>query len=121
VADFIGDANLIDVEARSIDGDSAEIRIGPVILRLPRRGIPTGPAKIAVRPESLIFGPSEQNRPALSGMVAKAAYLGTHMEYTVATEHGDLFVIDREVLRPRSVGARVVLTFADHGVVLVQS
>jgi iron(III) transport system ATP-binding protein len=121
VADFIGDANLIDVEARSIDGDTAEIRIGPVILRLPRRGIPTGPAKIAVRPESLIFGPSEQNRPALSGMVAKAAYLGTHMEYTVATEHGDLFVIDREVLRPRSVGARVVLTFADHGVVLVQS
>jgi iron(III) transport system ATP-binding protein len=118
VADFIGDANLIDVEVRPLDGETAEVRVGPATLRLRRRGAGAGPAKIAVRPESLLLVPAG-GAGTLSGTILKAAYLGTHMEYTVRTELGDLFAIDRAVLEPKPVGTRVSLAFADHGVTLV--
>ena len=117
VADFIGDANLIDVTVRPIDEELAEVSVGPVTLRLRRRGVDAGPAKIAVRPESLLF----RAEGGLPGSITKAAYLGTHMEYTVATALGDLFVIERAVPAPRAIGAQVALGFAERGVTLVQT
>jgi len=115
VADFIGDANLIDVEVRPFDGELADVAVGPITLRLRRRGVGAGPAKIAVRPESLLF----RGESGLAGTIAKAAYLGTHMEYTVRTEHGDLFVIERATPMLRAVGTSVSLAFAERGVTLV--
>ena len=117
VADFIGDANLIDVAARPIDGELAEVSAGPLTLRLRRRGVDAGPAKIAVRPESLLF----RADGGLAGTIAKAAYLGTHMEYTVQTALGDLFVIERSAPALREIGAKVALGFAERGVTLVRA
>ena len=116
VADFIGDANLIDVEVRPLDGELADVAVGPIALRLRRRGVDAGPAKIAVRPESLLF----RGEGGVAGIIAKAAYLGTHMEYTVRTEHGDLFVIERATPTLRAVGTSVSLAFAERGVTLVR-
>ena len=120
VADFIGDANLVDVEVRPIDAESAEVRIGAATFRLRRRGAGAGPGKVAIRPESLIVEAGKAGTAALSGTVLKAAYLGTHVEYTVRTEHGDLFVIDRTAVAPRAVGDRVALAFASRGITLVR-
>ena len=39
VADFIGDANLIDVEVQPIDENLAECAFGDLVLKLPRRGL----------------------------------------------------------------------------------
>jgi iron(III) transport system ATP-binding protein len=86
---------------------------------LPHRDAPPGPIKIAIRPESLVLVEAPPGGPALAGQVAKVAYLGTHMEYTVSTVVGDLFVVDRAVSRPRAVGAAVWVAFADHGVTVV--
>jgi iron(III) transport system ATP-binding protein len=116
VADFIGDANLIDVEVRPLDEEAAEVAVGPITLRLRRRGAAAGPAKIAVRPESLLFS----SEGGLAGSIVKAAYLGTHKEYTVRTALGDLFVIERTAPTLRAIGTGVSLGFADRGVTLVQ-
>ena len=117
VADFIGDANLIDVDVRPLDGELAEVVVGSITLRLRRRGVGAGPAKIAVRPESLLF----RGDGGLAGTIAKAAYLGTHMEYTVRTALGDLFVIERGTPTLREIGTPVALDFAERGVTLVRS
>ena len=53
------------------------------------------------------------------GRVAKAAYLGTHMEYTVSTPVGELFVVDRLVTRAAGAGTPVWVSFEDHGVTVV--
>jgi iron(III) transport system ATP-binding protein len=118
VADFIGDANLIDVEVRPIDEDLAEVRVGSVVLTLPRRGLAAGPGKIAVRPESFILS-ATANGSGLEGTVVKSAYLGSHMEYTVAAAGSNRFAIDRNVLTPFAAGAAVHVSFANHGVNLV--
>ena len=79
---------------------AGQVRVGGVeLLPLPPGAAP-GPVKIAIRPESLVLSPAPPAGPALEGRIAKAAYLGTHMEYTVSTPVGDLFVVDRTVMRP---------------------
>jgi iron(III) transport system ATP-binding protein len=118
VADFIGDANLIDVDVRPIDQKFAEVRISNLVLTLPRRGLGAGRAKIAVRPESFILS-SASNASGLEGRIVKSAYLGSHMEYTVAAAGSNRFAIDRNVQTPFSAGTPVHVSFANHGVNLV--
>jgi iron(III) transport system ATP-binding protein len=119
VADFVGDSNLVDAELMARNGVAGQIRVGGVEIKLPHRGAAVGPVKIAVRPESLRLSPAAPAGAALEGRIAKAAYLGTHMEYTVSTPVGDLFVVDRTVVRPTSTGTLGWITFEDHGVTVV--
>ena len=118
VADFIGDANLIDVDVRPIDEKFAEVRISNLVLTLPRRGLGAGRAKIAVRPELFTLS-SASNASELEGRIVKSAYLGSHMEYTVAVAGSNRFAIDRNVQTPFSAGTLVHVSFANHGVNLV--
>jgi len=119
VADFIGDSNLVDAELASIAGARAQVRLGPVVLDLPHRGAKPGGIKLSLRPEALLLSGNRPNRPAIAGTVAKAAYLGTHMEYSIATESGDLFVVDRNVTAPYPLKSAVWIDLADHGVTVV--
>jgi iron(III) transport system ATP-binding protein len=119
VADFIGDANLVKAELARSTGARAPVRIGDATVELPHRGIPVGEVTVAIRPESLLISTDPPNEPAIPGTVAKAAYLGTHMEYTIETALGDLFVVDRAVTHPLSLKAPVWLRLADHGVTVV--
>lgn len=118
VADFIGDANLLPVTVERHADDMAQIRIGPALVTLPHRGVPPGPAELAIRPRAIRLGTPPG---MLSGRIAKAAYLGDHMEYQVAVDGLDkeLFVIDAEVATPRDVGAVVGLMLDAAGAALV--
>ena len=117
VADFIGDANLVQAELGPHRGSRAPVRLGGVELELEHRGAAPGPVRVAIRPESIVL--KRENASALRGTIRKAAYLGTHMEYTVEAPIGQLFVVDRDVARPLGAGTEVSITLADHGVALV--
>jgi iron(III) transport system ATP-binding protein len=119
VADFVGDSNLVDAELTTRNGVAGRVRVGGIELLLPHRGATLGPVKVAIRPESLVLSPAPPDGPALEGRIAKAAYLGTHMEYTVSTPVGDLFVVDRAVMHPAPAGTPVWVAFEDHGVTVV--
>jgi iron(III) transport system ATP-binding protein len=119
VADFIGDANLIEAEIAAVDGALATVRIGPLTRKLPHRGLAPGPAHVALRPETIHLVP-ERRDGAIVGEVVKATYLGSHMEYTVSTRHGDLFVIDREVERALPPGTAVSVIPGARGITLVR-
>jgi iron(III) transport system ATP-binding protein len=110
VADFIGEANLLDAEIRSVRGDTAIVSIGGIERTLPCEGLDPGPAKAAVRPESIHL---EVAKPGarLIGTLAKAAYLGDHMEYEVECPVGRLFVVDHAVEAPMAVGTSVSIDF----------
>jgi iron(III) transport system ATP-binding protein len=118
VADFIGDANTVAVEITSVDGDTASIRLGPLTASLPARGLKPGAAHLAIRPESVLLDAGNPGS-GLPGTIAKATYLGSHMEYTVTTEQGELFVIAGDVVTPMKRGISVGVTLANHGVTLV--
>ena len=117
VADFIGDANLVEAELGPHRGSRAPLRLGGIQLELEHRGIAPGAARVAIRPESIIL--KKENSSGLRGTIRKSAYLGTHMEYTVEAPVGQLFVVDRDVSRPIAAGTEVSITLSDHGVALV--
>lgn len=109
VADFIGDANIVDGEIRAVEGELAVFVVGGLEARLPARGLSAGAAKAAVRPDAVLL--ADAGATGLEGEVIKAAYLGDHMEYSVKTAVGDLFVVDHAVDAPRPLGSNVSITF----------
>jgi iron(III) transport system ATP-binding protein len=121
VADFIGDANIVDATVTAVDGDTATVALGHATIALPARELgadrATGPVKVAVRPNALTL--TDPQSAALTGVVAKSAYLGKHMEYDIDTAFGTLFVVDPVGARPLPKGTEVGLQLGRRGVALI--
>jgi iron(III) transport system ATP-binding protein len=121
IADFIGNANLLPVIIEQVVGPNARVRLGGTILDLAHRGLGPGRAELAIRPQ----GFSLHRRPAgdgeIAGRIAKAAYLGSHIEYVVRLDgvDGDLLVTDPDVARPLAAGAEVAVAIAADAAVIV--
>jgi iron(III) transport system ATP-binding protein len=115
VADFIGEANIIPCEIVAVDGESAEITVDGYHHRLPSRGMPPGPATLAVRPSRLRIGVENGFRAT----IRKATYVGVRMEYSVEASFGELFVVQDDVQSPLAPGEDIRLGFAATGPVLI--
>jgi iron(III) transport system ATP-binding protein len=116
LADFIGDANLVDGEL-SVGADGATFTAGGASAAVHTDGVAPGPVTLAVRPHRLrIVAPGQD---ALPGICKRAAYLGSRIEYVVATPWGELLVFDGEARSPRGRDEPVGVTFdADDAIVL---
>ncbi len=118
VADFIGDANIVEGTVLGSGGETANVRIGSLELELPCRSAAAGPAKIAIRPEAIRLSAGDHGA-GMRGTVRKATYLGNHLEYTIETEIGQLFVSDPHVESPAAPGDAVAVQFERRGVTLI--
>jgi iron(III) transport system ATP-binding protein len=117
VADFIGEANILRCIIAAT-GDTAEVSLGPVRLTLPARGLPSGPARLAVRPNRLALT-HESTAGTLPGTVARATYVGRAMEYAVDTEAGQIFILSADTTRSFREGSGVFIAFPETGPVLL--
>ncbi len=117
VADFIGDANLVDATIEAVNEALAEVDIGGLRKHLPHRGTRPGTAKVALRPEALRVTAGEQ--PGVAGEILQATYLGNHVEYVVSTSLGELFVVEHRVDQVIEPGTRVAIDVADSGATLL--
>jgi iron(III) transport system ATP-binding protein len=115
VADFIGEANLIPCEIRSVDGELAEISVDGYRFHLPSRGLSPGQATLAVRPSRLIIGAEN----GFHARLTKATYVGVHMEYTLEADFGSMFAIQDDVHQPLEIGQDIRVGFVDPGPVLI--
>jgi iron(III) transport system ATP-binding protein len=119
VADFIGEANLFDCTVTAVEDDIARVDLGPVRLRLPARGHAPGPARLAARPNQIgLAEPGAQG--TLPGAVRPSTYVGSHLEFVVETELGDVFVTSPDVDEIREPGTPVGLAFPARGPVLIR-
>ena len=105
LADFIGDANLIEGEVRE-KNDHSVFSAGSLQLPLPSSH-PSGPAIFAVRPQRLTLHTHAPSSSHITGTLQKTAYLGTHLEHNVQTEFGEMLVIDADVNRNLAAGSAV--------------
>ena len=118
VSDFIGDANIVKAEIIKIEGANAEVEIGGVRTNLPHRGLISGEANVAIRPQSICLSQSG-NENSIPGTILKAIYLGGHIEYTVDCILGELFVIDNQMESKQNLDAAVSITLRTRGVSLI--
>jgi iron(III) transport system ATP-binding protein len=125
VADFIGGANLIDGELVGRSGGTATVALGRLMLSVPDPGLPAGEVLLAIRPNAIrlrtadLGGSGDASGGGIPVTVRKATYLGSHMEYGLASEFGDLFVVDPNVANPVPAGATALATFTGDGIAAV--
>ena len=120
VADFIGEANIFDCEVVAVTGDTASVRLGPVMLNLLARGHSPGPAKIAARPSRIEIR-AAGTPDTLPGTLRKVTYVGSHLELMVETEFGEIFAVSSDVDAPFPVGQSVGIGFPERGPVLISA
>lgn len=117
VADFIGEANLIPVEILSVEGEMAVVAIADYHHSLPSRGLPIGPARLAVRPSRMRLMADKGD--GVAAVIAKATYVGSRMEYTVTAAFGTAFATAEDVANPFAIDEEVTISFAASGPVLI--
>ncbi|KZL19839.1 Spermidine/putrescine import ATP-binding protein PotA [Pseudovibrio axinellae] len=117
IADFIGEANILDCDISSIVEDSAHIAIGDAKYLLRNRNHSVGKAKLAARANSIKL--NKENTTGLTGKIKSAAYLGDHFQYEVLSDLGDLFVIDNETNHQLENGTTVGIDFDVRGLALI--
>ena len=120
VAGFMGEANRVKGVLRRLDEQRGRVTIGGLACTLPHRGLADGVVDVAIRPEAILIARGGAVDGTLRGTVSHAAYLGSRMEYSIASAIGELFVTSAAVEAPLSPGATVALTLADHGITLIR-
>ncbi|MEO8856204.1 MAG: ABC transporter ATP-binding protein [Burkholderiaceae bacterium] len=109
IADFIGDANLIEGELRT-EGGSHVFSAGPMKMDVASSsGNADGPVALAIRPHRIRVGAPEGS--VLTGTLMRQAYLGSRIESIVATPVGELLVFSDSLLPVPPAGSIVGVHF----------
>jgi iron(III) transport system ATP-binding protein len=108
LADFIGDANLVDGELAN-GAPGLRFVAGGVAAPVRADGLKLGPATLALRPHRLRLTPAGQG--VVPGECKRAAYLGSRVEYVVATPWGELLVFEADTDAPLARGTPVGVAF----------
>lgn len=118
VADFIGEANILQCQIKSIKGDKANVAIGDYEIKLPARGLDMGQAFLGVRPNRVKIS-SKQDAAAIKGNIIRLTYVGNHLEFSINTEFGEIFATSSDVDSALKIGSTVSVTFSKKGPVLL--
>ena len=116
LADFIGDANHVDGEF-SNGADGPRFAANNVSVPVLGDGMAPGAATLAVRPNRLRVTAAGEG--LLPGELKRAAYLGSRVEYVVATPWGELLVFDDRVRSVLARGAKVGIGFDADAVIVI--
>jgi iron(III) transport system ATP-binding protein len=116
---FMGESNPLRGSVRRLDPKRVRVRLGDIDMDVDDSTAVEGEATIAVRPEAITVEAAPGPEGSLAGTVAKASYLGTHMEYSIDTAAGSLFATCPRVDRPLGVGTAVALLLAARRVIVV--
>ncbi len=118
IADFIGDANLIDCEVGATNNGHSKITIGNKSLTVANEASLTGNVKLVLRPHQISLS-AKGDAEGFEGNITYAAYLGNQIQYTLDGELGQLFAISTALATPFSMGQNVVVGFDKGDVSLV--
>ena len=109
VADFIGDANILDGELVEQTGTAARVRLGGSTVEATSPRPLSGKVKLVVRPDALQLTPADGSNASLRGRIAKATFVGRAIEYVVDTEAGPVFAVSRDIAAALEAGADVAV------------
>src|SRR5258708_3623617 len=119
LARFMGESNPARGRITRLDKQHVRIQLGPAEIDIENATASDGEATVAVRPEAITVETAPGPAGAVPGTVAKASYVGTHIEYSIDTDAGTLFATCPRVERPLAAGAKVALVLAPRGVIVV--
>lgn len=109
IADFIGDANLIEGELKTVGGAHV-FRAGAMEMAVASNsGNADGPVALAIRPHRIRVGAVAGS--VITGTLLRQAYLGSRIESIVTTPVGELLVFSDSLLPVPPAGSIVGVHF----------
>jgi iron(III) transport system ATP-binding protein len=117
IADFIGEANVLDCEVTSFDAGQAHVVIGGETYVLDTKRSEIGTARIAVRANAVRLAPPAESR--MQATVKSAAYLGDKMEYILQHKDTEIFATSSNTEQTFASGAEVSVKFDTVGLALI--
>ena len=110
IADFIGDANLIDCEVKASKAKTTGLELAAGKLAVPQSVDWTGAGKAVLRPHQIKLS-RKSAKDKFSGEVTYAAYLGNQIQYSIEGDLGSLFVVADPSDNPLMIGDGVGISF----------
>jgi iron(III) transport system ATP-binding protein len=98
----------------------ASVRLADATIVLPSLGIRSGQVNVSLRPDAVELS-RKAEEGAIPGWIAKSAYLGKQVEYTVDSSLGSLFVVESPATRQLPPGESVWLKLRNHGIAIIPS
>ena len=92
VANFVGDTNILPCIVEQKNPSSKIIKIADFTTQCENTDLKDGTGSALIRPEHVHLN-HNVSKTDLQGTITKATYVGSKMEYTVATTVGNIFVI----------------------------
>ena len=120
VATFMGEANHVRARLDAKDGARGRVALDRAFVDLPHRDLPLGPVDLVIRPEAIALAAPDAAADALAGKVARATFMGSHVEYHVDTALGDLFAVIPRAAKFQPVGSDVRVLLDPKGAILVR-
>ena len=111
VANFIGDSNILPCTVSHSNKKEKVLTIGQVKIKKTDIGAKNGSTSALIRPEHIKLTQKETTS-ALAGTIEKATYVGSKIEYNVATSIGSIFVISLSDHQEFRVGENIFLKLA---------
>ena len=110
VANFIGDANIIKVEATSKNDTLYRLKIGEVIVEVNSTKKINKTTSIALRPEKININKNKKENN-LIGKIISASFVGNSYQYTISTNVGKIYVISHDTINNFELNSEVFLSF----------
>jgi len=104
VADFLGEANLLDAEIVA-----GGVRVAGFVVRVETKSPAGAKATLALRPERISLVSAGDGLP---GVVEETIYAGSELKYVVRLSDGQALAVRAPAESPRKRGEHVVATFA---------
>ena len=115
VAGFMGEASLFPAQVPSV----GQVALGNYQFTS-NRAVVSGKVKLAIRPEAWQMSTTGlAHTSSLAAKITRSVYLGSLYEYTVASELGELFIVNHDVINPFIVGQAIELRLAEAGVSVI--
>jgi iron(III) transport system ATP-binding protein len=118
IADFIGDANVLNCEVSAIKNAIATVEIAGRKLKVSTKETKPFNASLIIRPQNIKLAPASK-KAGIKGSVTYAAYLGNQIQYTLDTSIGELFVIDNIMTDMFKIGSNIHITLDEKKLALV--
>ena len=117
IADFIGDANLIDAEIIG-SAETKRIRVDGIDHKLVMQTTLTGAVKLVLRPHQIALSATPRT-DSIPAEVSYAAYLGNHIQYSLTSNVGEIFAILPPLETPFRRGDNLFVSWRSEDIRLV--
>ena len=110
VANFIGDANVVNAEIENKEDNSYKIKLAEMKINIFSEKNITGNISVALRPEKININKNKSENN-INAKVTNASFVGNSYQYILSTNIGKIYVISKDTINTFKINEEVFLSF----------